>query len=318
MKHAVLSTDGGSRGNPGTSGIGFVLTLDDGRIYRGGSYIGETSNNVAEYNALIWGLENAKAAAIDDLDVHADSELMVNQINGIYRVKSEGLKPLFAQARMLASGFASFNISHVYREANKEADMLVNEAMDKKATIGDFLRKPTQKQSLFDLMSAPDVTDPDPVLPVPQAPAGIMVQGRELSQEGEVALAAVPVEAGVYELTVKSHFDAAHSLVGYPGQCAHLHGHTWDVEVSVEGTLLDSIGILYDLKQLKSDLNGILEEFDHTYLNDLPVFTDMNSTAENMARVIYERMEALLPEHVAVVDVCVWESPVARLRYRKR
>ena len=67
----------------------------------------------------------------------------------------------------------------------------------------------------------------------------------------------------MYELTVKSHFDAAHALRGYPGECRNLHGHTWDVEVTVGGTELDEIGIVYDFKALKDDLNGVLDDYDH-------------------------------------------------------
>ncbi|NTU89477.1 MAG: 6-carboxytetrahydropterin synthase QueD [Actinobacteria bacterium] len=121
----------------------------------------------------------------------------------------------------------------------------------------------------------------------------------------------------MYELTVKDHFDAAHALIGYPGQCKNLHGHTWEVEVSVEGTMLDSVGILYDFKTLKDDLAHILAIFDHAYLNDLDMFKDMNSTAENMARLVYDELSGKLPENVKLTEVCIWESPIARLRYRR-
>lgn len=352
MVHATLHTDGGSRGNPGPAGIGFTLEMDDGLTYRGGSFIGETSNNVAEYNALVWGLENAKAAGITHLDIQADSELMVNQVTGVYRVRNEGLKPLFAQVRVLLGSFQSFTIEHVYRENNAAADALANEAMDAHATVGEFLRKPTLKQSLFDLASAPDITDPQPVLPAvgfyagPHAEEPVVATHavgtpevmNEAEQRGanmqntQTYLSATqlspahhdelttPVRreaAGIYELTVKSHFDAAHALVGYQGQCSNLHGHTWDVEVSVEGTRLDEIGILYDFKALKKDLENILEQFDHKYLNEIDIFAKENSTAENMARIIFDQLEETLPSIVSLSEVCVWESPVARLRYRR-
>lgn len=123
----------------------------------------------------------------------------------------------------------------------------------------------------------------------------------------------------MYELRIKDHFDAAHALVGYPGQCKDLHGHTWDVEVAVVGDRLDEIGIVYDFATLKRDLKSILEPFDHTYLNDVPPFDTMNATAENLARIVYERLsERLLVASapVSLLEVAVWESPIARLVYR--
>ena len=319
LVHATLNTDGGSRGNPGPAGIGFTLVFDDGLTYRGGCFIGETSNNVAEYNALLWGLENAKAAKVEDLSIRADSELMVNQVRGTYRVKNEGLKPLFAQVMVLLGAFKRFDIEHVYREKNSEADALANEAMDKRATVGEFLRKPAVKQSLFDLASAPDITDPEPAIPS-DVFIDELISGEETAfatRDDEPVRQPVVQDDGYYELTVKDHFDAAHSLTGYPGQCANLHGHTWDVEVSIEGTELDEIGILYDFKTLKRDLAAILANFDHKYLNDVALFDGLNSTAENMARIIFEQLEKKLPEQVTLTEVCVWESPIARLRYRK-
>lgn len=120
----------------------------------------------------------------------------------------------------------------------------------------------------------------------------------------------------MYELTVKSHFDAAHALYGYPGVCYRLHGHTWDVEVTVVGTELDELGILYDFKLLKDDLNKVLEQFDHRYLNEVEPFTEVSPTAENISRLIYERMAQTVAPCVRVAEVTVWESPVAKLVYR--
>lgn len=121
---------------------------------------------------------------------------------------------------------------------------------------------------------------------------------------------------GTYELTVKDHFDAAHSLYGYPGECRNLHGHTWDVEVTVSSLALDEIGIVYDFKSLKADLAAVLEPFDHVLINDVAPFTDISPTAENLARVICEQLEQRVDSRVSVVEVAVWESPVARLVYR--
>jgi queuosine biosynthesis protein QueD len=120
----------------------------------------------------------------------------------------------------------------------------------------------------------------------------------------------------VYELRVKSHFDAAHALRGYPGECRQLHGHTWDVEVTVAGAELDEIGIVYDFKLLKEDLEHVLDRYDHAYLNDLAPFDELSPTAENLARVIYESLAETIDARVTLVEVAVWESPVARLSYR--
>ncbi len=120
----------------------------------------------------------------------------------------------------------------------------------------------------------------------------------------------------MYELTVKGHFDAAHALHGYPGECCELHGHTWDVEVTVAGDALDDVGIVYDFKELKADLASVLEPFDHAYLNDVEPFDRVNPTAENLARVVFEALTGKVGEQVHVVEVAVWESPVARIAYR--
>jgi 6-pyruvoyltetrahydropterin/6-carboxytetrahydropterin synthase len=120
----------------------------------------------------------------------------------------------------------------------------------------------------------------------------------------------------MYELTVKGHFDAAHALRGYPGECRELHGHTWDVEVTVAAESLDEIGIVYDFKALKEDLAHVLASYDHAYLNEVPPFDELSPTAENLARVLYDALASRVDSRVRVVEVAVWESPVARLTYR--
>jgi 6-pyruvoyltetrahydropterin/6-carboxytetrahydropterin synthase len=120
----------------------------------------------------------------------------------------------------------------------------------------------------------------------------------------------------VYELTVRGHFDAAHALRGYPGECRNLHGHTWDVDVTVEGESLDEVGIVYDFKRLKDDLLSVLAQYDHVYINEIPPFDELTPTAENLARIIYEQLTLSVGATVRVRDVAVWESPVAKLVYR--
>lgn len=120
----------------------------------------------------------------------------------------------------------------------------------------------------------------------------------------------------MYELTVRDHFDAAHTLRGYEGECGRLHGHTWDVEATVRGEELDELGIVYDFKVFKEDLRAALDAYDHTLLDEVPPFDSMNPTAENLARVIFRHLSERLVGDVSVVEVAVWESPVARVAYR--
>lgn len=139
---AVLRTDGGARGNPGPAGAGFVLGDASGALLSsGGRYLGETTNNVAEYEALIWGLEVAGSLGVRCLRVLCDSELVVRQINGVYRVKNENLKPLFVRARSLLEQFDAWEVVHVRREQNVAADALVNEAIDLRADVGDAVEQ---------------------------------------------------------------------------------------------------------------------------------------------------------------------------------
>lgn len=121
---------------------------------------------------------------------------------------------------------------------------------------------------------------------------------------------------GTYYLTVKDHFDAAHHLYGYPGECKNLHGHTWDVEVTVESPELDEIGIVYDFKNLKADLKAVLSDYDHVLINEVAPFDEISPTAENLARVICERLAKAVDPRVRVTEVAVWESPIAKLVYR--
>ena len=126
-----LYTDGGARGNPGPAGIGARLMTAGGDVVEDVSdYIGKATNNVAEYQALIAGLEVALDRGVERLDVFLDSELVVRQVNGQYKVKDAGLKPLHAQACLLLSKFHEVDVRHVRREQNSAADALVNQAID--------------------------------------------------------------------------------------------------------------------------------------------------------------------------------------------
>jgi len=128
---ARLSTDGGARGNPGPAAYGYVLEADDGTVLAAhGEKIGIATNNVAEYSALIAGLEKALELGVDEVEVVSDSELMVKQMTGQYRVKNEALRELSLEAGRLARRLGRVEYTSVRREHNKLADQLVNEALD--------------------------------------------------------------------------------------------------------------------------------------------------------------------------------------------
>lgn len=135
--NAHLYTDGGARGNPGPGGAGFVLKGESGElITSGGKFLGTVTNNVAEYEALLWGLRVAAERSVARLQVFSDSELLVKQMNGVYRVKHPNMIPLFEQAKQLCTRFESVKVQHVRREANSEADALANQAMDARDFVG--------------------------------------------------------------------------------------------------------------------------------------------------------------------------------------
>ena len=128
---AKLFTDGGARGNPGPAAYGYVLEADDGTVLAAhGERIGIATNNVAEYSALIAGLEKALELAVPEVEVISDSELLVKQMNGEYRVKNEALRELSARASQLARQIGDVSYRAVRREHNELADRLVNEALD--------------------------------------------------------------------------------------------------------------------------------------------------------------------------------------------
>ncbi len=123
--------DGGSRGNPGPASYGVVIRNPRGEVVaKMKKYIGRMTNNVAEYYGLIAALDYAQSHGIRALRVESDSELLVRQMGGQYKVKSSELRPLFERARKMAQTFSFFKIEHVYREQNAEADALANEALD--------------------------------------------------------------------------------------------------------------------------------------------------------------------------------------------
>lgn len=131
MKRIIINTDGGARGNPGPAGIGVVFSDESGKVIaKFSEYIGEATNNIAEYKALILGLTKAKDFDLGEIECRLDSELVVKQLNGQYKVKDTKMKGLFEEVQKLIF-FKPVKFVHVRREQNKLADSLVNEALDK-------------------------------------------------------------------------------------------------------------------------------------------------------------------------------------------
>jgi ribonuclease HI len=123
--------DGASRGNPGPAGYGVFMKTDSGEIIEISGYLGTTTNNVAEYSGLLEALETARSEGADEVEIVSDSELLVKQMLGAYRVKHPNLIPMHHRAKTMARQFGRFSIRHTLRAGNKDADRLANEAVDR-------------------------------------------------------------------------------------------------------------------------------------------------------------------------------------------
>jgi len=142
----TCNIDGAARGNPGPASYGVVVRDSSGAVVaRLQKYIGRFTNNVAEYYALIAALDYAQAHSVRNVRIQSDSELLVKQMRGQYKVKSPDLRPLFERAKKMSQSFASFAIEHVYREQNREADVLANEALDATAPSAAPAAKPAPR-----------------------------------------------------------------------------------------------------------------------------------------------------------------------------
>ena len=121
---------------------------------------------------------------------------------------------------------------------------------------------------------------------------------------------------GVYELYIETHFSAAHTLKGYPGDCARLHGHNWIIRVHVRCDKLDDIGIGLDFRIIKENVKEVLQELDHAHINDLPQFQGMNPTSENIAQYLYRELgRRINTEQVRIAKIHVSETPNAGVYY---
>lgn len=120
----------------------------------------------------------------------------------------------------------------------------------------------------------------------------------------------------MFELTTIVDFEAAHCLRDYPGKCSRLHGHNWQVEVTVAGTKLNELGLLIDFRDLKAEVQKILQQLDHYYLNELPAFQQINPSAENIAKYLYEELAASeVFAELKLKTIKVWESPRSAVTY---
>jgi ribonuclease HI len=164
-----INIDGGSRGNPGPASYGVIIRDGSGEIVaRLKKYIGRMTNNVAEYYGLIAALDYAESHGVKAIRIESDSELLVKQMRGQYKVKSEDLRPLFERALKMSKAFGTFRIEHVYREQNREADALANEALDEteaKAPGGVAAKKtaaPAAKTEPAGSKAEPSSSKPEP------------------------------------------------------------------------------------------------------------------------------------------------------------
>ena len=174
----VAYIDGGSRGNPGPAGFGVLIQDAEGRTVETLSeFLGETTNNVAEYQALLAALEYAIQRQTRRLTIYCDSELVVRQMQGHYRVQSPGLKPLYQRAQYLARRLPEFTIKSIPREQNSIADRLANEAMDRRKSSGPVLES-------FTAVVREGTLQPLPPLPHLEEGAEYEVRARKRSRRG--------------------------------------------------------------------------------------------------------------------------------------
>ena len=131
VKRAKIYIDGAARGNPGEAGIGIIIKdAQDSQIRQLYKYIGQATNNIAEYTALIFGLQEALILGLKDIVVYSDSELLVKQLNGDYRVKNSNLRPYYEQFLHLKTGLQGLEVKQIGREENRQSDKLANQAID--------------------------------------------------------------------------------------------------------------------------------------------------------------------------------------------
>jgi len=122
----------------------------------------------------------------------------------------------------------------------------------------------------------------------------------------------------MYETAIETHFSSAHRLRQYNGECERLHGHNWNVQVSITSEKLNDLGMVVDFKELKDKTNALMGKFDHQYLNEIPPFTELNPTTENIAKFVFDELSRIInTDLIKVSKVTVWESPTCYASYGK-
>ncbi|MCK4766821.1 MAG: 6-carboxytetrahydropterin synthase QueD [Desulfobacula sp.] len=123
---------------------------------------------------------------------------------------------------------------------------------------------------------------------------------------------------GIYEIYVKDHFAAAHALKGYDGDCSNMHGHNWIIEAYIQCTKLNKLGIGIDFRDVKAIVKDVLSKLDHTFLNEVEVFSNMNPTSENLSKFLFAELSRRLnTDHINVSKVMVFESPGCGSSYQE-
>lgn len=239
MTKVRIYTDGASRGNPGEAGIGVYIVDEQGKeLARISDYLGKATNNVAEYKAMLTGLQAAINLGAQQVEIVADSELMVKQMKGLYKVKNEGLIPLYQTAKEFVGKFQKVAFTHVLREHNKVADQLANQGIDsKQGSYQQIAPIAPQQDELFDSASLE--------VEVPLTTA----EGREILATGErLQLVRFTLKQGM-ELTSQSHVQEQAVFVSSGKVMYSFGGH--DYTLAKGDSLIIPGGKKYQIKVLE-------------------------------------------------------------------
>ncbi len=192
----TIEFDGGSRGNPGPAGLGVVVRAADGTpLVTLGRYIGRATNNVAEYKALIAGLESAKKLGASRVAVRGDSQLVIKQMRGEYRVKHPDMKPLYAAARDLADGFEAATFTHNLRHKNELADKLANLAMDRRGEVTEADEPAGRHEEAAMIEATPSAKASKPVATAQASKPVATAQASNTTQRAQASNTTPTVEA---------------------------------------------------------------------------------------------------------------------------
>ena len=279
MAKYTLHSDGGSRGNPGPSGLGFTISnAADDEICYGAAYADIQTNNQAEYQALIWGLKNALALSdIDELEVIADSELMIKQLKGEYKVAKAELKTLYIEAQALLEQVSSYSLIHLKRNLNKRADELANIAMDTEEISGDYIVEPDlAPRQFFDFEYE------------------AQKQGRAVIKNYELSVCET--------LQITKHLD---------------HKMTWNVELCISKQTRGELSSkLIDIRSLSEILRSLMQDINGSIIKETEYFKTHAPTAENIAEYLYHKTQH--DERLAefkVKYICIHMSETSSFTY---